>query len=443
MNKLLVLVLFVFALSVSVFMFPDGAVAVLAGSAFAALIILGLRRVSEQHEFLVQIFLIALLARWLFAALIIGFDIWRFFGVDSIGYDKLGWAFAQSWSQGVFSNLTANQMMAETNLSVWSMSMLIGGIYYLLGHNMLAAQFIVAIFGAATAPLVYFCAQQVFYNQKVSRLAAIIVALFPSQIVWSGQILRDGPIIFLLVLSMTLALKLQEKLDYRLIALLLTSLAGIFVLRSYIFFILASAIVGSFVVDTKSMRTLVQRVSLLVVVGLALTYFGFLRTAENQLSEFTNLERIQVARGAMATEAGSGFGEDLDVSTSEGAISALPIGLSYLMLSPFPWEIENFRQALTLPEMIVWWSFLPLIVIGLWYSLRYKLKRSIGILLFILMLSLGYSVLQGNVGTTYRHRAQLQVFYFMFVAAGVVLLQEKRKNSQVPKFPRGQNRRMP
>ena len=43
------------------------------------------------------------------------------------------------------------------------------------------------------------------------------------------------------------------------------------------------------------------------------------------------------------------------------------------------------------------------------------------------MLSLAYSVFQGNVGTAYRQRAQLLVFYFIFVAVGFVLLKEKRE----------------
>ena len=43
------------------------------------------------------------------------------------------------------------------------------------------------------------------------------------------------------------------------------------------------------------------------------------------------------------------------------------------------------------------------------------------------MLSIAYSVFQGNVGTAYRQRAQLLVFYFIFVAVGYVLVQEKRE----------------
>jgi hypothetical protein len=39
-------------------------------------------------------------------------------------------------------------------------------------------------------------------------------------------------------------------------------------------------------------------------------------------------------------------------------------------------------------------------------------------------------VFQGNVGTAYRQRAQLLVFYFIFVAVGGVLLKEKREEKR-------------
>jgi hypothetical protein len=38
--------------------------------------------------------------------------------------------------------------------------------------------------------------------------------------------------------------------------------------------------------------------------------------------------------------------------------------------------------------------------------------------------------MQGNVGTAYRQRSQLLVFYFIFVAVGCVLLRERSEDRQ-------------
>jgi ABC-type Fe3+ transport system permease subunit len=46
------------------------------------------------------------------------------------------------------------------------------------------------------------------------------------------------------------------------------------------------------------------------------------------------------------------------------------------------------------------------------------------------MLTLAYSIFQGNVGTAYRQRSQLLVFYFIFVAVGFVLLRERSEDRE-------------
>ena len=77
--------------------------------------------------------------------------------------------------------------------------------------------------------------------------------------------------------------------------------------------------------------------------------------------------------------------------------------------------------------MIIWWASFPLLVLGIWFAIKYRLRMISPILIFTVMLTLAYSVFQGNVGTAYRQRAQLLVFYFIFVAVGFVLMKEKRE----------------
>src|SRR4030095_9947579 len=92
-----------------------------------------------------------------------------------------------------------------------------------------------------------------------------------------------------------------------------------------------------------------------------------------------------------------------------------------------PWQLASLRQSITLPEMIVWWLCCPLLFLGFWFSLKYRLRQICPVLIFTVMLSVAYSIFQGNVGTAYRQRAQLLVFYFIFVAVGDVLMLEKRE----------------
>jgi len=293
---------------------------------------------------------------------------------------------------------------------------------------MLAIQFINSVLGAVTAPIIFLCAQHAFTNIRVGRFAAIAVAFYPSLVLWSSQGLKDGPVVFFLALSILATLKLGEKMSFKYLAVLVCSLIAILSLRFYVFYMITVAIVGAFVIGMREVtaKSFLRQFAVVIIVGLALTYFGVNRYASVQVESFGNLQRIQRSRLDQSTSAQSGFGQDSDVSSVGGALSTIPEGMMNLLLAPFPWQIVSLRQSITLPEMVIWWASIPLLVLGLWFSIRYRLRMISPMLIFTVMLTLSYSVFQGNVGTAYRQRAQLLVFYFIFVAVGLVLILEKR-----------------
>ncbi len=174
-------------------------------------------------------------------------------------------------------------------------------------------------------------------------------------------------------------------------------------------------------------QSLARQFVVVVGIGLVLTYFGVLRRASAQL-EVINLQMVQTTRADLAGSAQSGFGKDIDVSTTSGALTAIPVGMVYLLFAPFPWQLANLRQSITLPEMLVWWGSFPLLVLGAWFTVKFRLRQALPILIFTSMLTLAYSIFQGNVGTAYRQRSQILVFYFIFVAVGAVLLREQQED---------------
>lgn len=431
MEKVLLILCVAFGLVISVTLFPDGMGASLLCLITASIAALIINRHEDEKEFLIQVFLLGLFFRIVLGATIYTFGWGEFLGGDSNTYDQLGYTLLQVWYGNVPETNEFAKRANTMSGSGWGMYYMVAAIYSIFGRNPLAAQMFSSVIGAATAPAAYICSFRIFHNKRVAKAAALIVALFPSLILWSCQLLKDGFIIFLLILAMALVMQLQEKFDYISLALLILSLFGILSLRFYIFYMVAIAVVGSFVIGlSNSAQAIVRRSLVIVFIGIGLTYLGVMRNASTEIEQYGNLERIQRSRQNLA-EAESGFGEDVDVSTTAGAIAAIPIGFLYLMLAPFPWQIGNFRQAITLPEQLLWWCSIPLLLNGLWYTIKYRLRHSIAILIFTLMLTLAYSIFQGNVGTAYRQRAQIQVFLFIFIAAGWVLMKERRENSKV------------
>jgi hypothetical protein len=437
MEKFFVLICVIVGIGVSLFLFPYGFLAALFCAVCSLITFAILRRSKEENQFLLQIFLAGLVLRVLAGTIIHVFDLYPFFGGDSLTYDARGWLLTEIWF-GQAPRLDAyGEFVVSTNNVGWGMHYMVACIYTIIGRNMLAVQYFSCVVGAATAPAIYICAHKIFNNIRVARISGLIVALCPSLIIWSSQVMKDGFIIFLLVIVMISLLNLLEKLDYVSLIILILSLFCIISLRFYIFYMVAVAVVGSFAVGTDSLsgRSILRRLAALVLIGVGATQMGIINRATKEIDNLTDLEQIQNSRKALATaqsdiykDKGSGYGEDLDVSTAEGAISAIPLGFSYLMLAPFPWQIRNFRQAITLPEMMLWWASLPLLVMGLWYTVRKRFRGSIGILFFTFMLTIAYSIFQSNVGMAYRQRAQIQVFLFIFIAVGWTVMQEKREN---------------
>ena len=390
-------------------------------------------RNKVEGQFLLQVFVAALLVRVLVGAVINVFELQEFFGGDALTYDFYGFALVKSWGGDHYYQSNLNIFFGEYGQSAWGMVYMVGAIYKVIGRNMLAIQFTNAVFGAATAPAVFSIAHTLFQNKRVARLAALLVAFFPSLVLWSSQGLKDGPIVFILVLAILLTLQLGERFSFKNTVGLCLILATLISFRFYLFYMMTAAVLGAFIIGTRefTLASFIRQFLVVIGIGVALTYMGVLQRAQQQAGYFGDLRVVERSR-LDQSRAQSGFSQDVDVSTTEGALKAAPLGIIYLLFAPFPWEVRSLRQSITLPEMLVWWASFPLLILGLWFTIRHRLRQSFVILIFTTMLTLAYSIYQGNVGTAYRQRAQLLVFYFIFVAVGYVLLREKREEKKQP-----------
>jgi hypothetical protein len=390
-----------------------------------------LRHNTDEKDFVTGTFLLALALRLMFGLMVHIFDLQDFFGADANTYDAAGWDLVGYWSGSIPESYLLLKHLDSTTGVGYGMIYFVAAIYTAIGHNLLAAQSICAIIGAVTAPMAFFCSKAIYQNNRVAKFAAITVAVFPSFVIWSAQLMKDGIIIFLLVVAMTAVVQLQRKLSFIQILALAGALVGIFALRFYIFFPVMISCAGTFFIGiAQSTGSIVRRLVVVGVLGVALNVFGIYSAASEKLEFFGNLDRVQVSRKDLAS-ANSGFNEDLDVSTPSGALAALPLGLTYLLLAPFPWQATNLRQAITIPEVLVWWAVLPLAAVGLLYTVRNKLRAALPVLIFSVLLTVAYSIFQGNVGTAYRQRTQIQVFLFIMAGVGWTLRQEKRENERV------------
>jgi hypothetical protein len=428
MNSVLAVLTFATFVLVLVLAPTDGGTAMMLALSVAAIAAWMISQFKIEERFLFQLFTSAVLVRILVGTLIYFFHMQTFFGGDAFTYDFFGYSLLKVWEGNKDYQIAIDIFSGGGASSGWGMLYMVAAIYKIVGKNMLAVQFVNAVLGAATAPLAYMISMEIFPHKRVARVCALLSAFFPSLVLWSSQGLKDGPIVFLLVLSMLATLKLGNRFSFRYLTALAFALCCLITLRFYVFYIAVLAITVAFILGRRRLtaQTFARQLIVMIIIGLALAYFGVSRYASKQFDTYGNLHQLQIMRLDASQRATSGFGQDVDVSSAGGVLSALPLGLSYLVLAPFPWQLASLRQVITLPEMVVWWASLPLLVLGLWFAVKYRIREVAPIIIFTTLLTLTYSILQGNVGTAYRQRAQLLVFYFVFVAIGFVLVKERR-----------------
>ena len=415
----------------------EGSMALLLVSLLSYGFLVAFRRHTDEKDFITYAFLGALCARLVFGLLVHTYELRDFLGPDSFGYDLRGSMISDFWLGHGLNNDPELKFIMSLRGPGWGMNYLVACIYTVTGRSIFIAQSFCAVIGAAAVPMVYFCSFSVFHNKRSAKIAALIVAFFPAFIIWSSQLLKDGLIVFLLVLAITMVLQIQKQFSWGGVILLIFSLFGIMSLRFYIFYMVAIAVAGGFIVGLKtSLKAIAQRSAVLLLIALGLIYLGVIHTVSLDLETYGSLESVQRSRSDLVQSAESGFGDHQDVSTVGGALAVLPIGFLNLMFAPFPWEVRNFRQSLTLPEILVWWALIPFLIYGLVFTLKHHLRASFPVLIFITILTVAYSVFQGNVGTAYRQRIQIQVFLFIFIGVAWGLIRERLEDRKLVEMNR-------
>ena len=283
----------------------DAAKAVLLCTALATIVGFFAYKRDIDGPMLLRLFVAGLITRIVIGVAIFAFRGQDFFGGDAITYDFYGNAQMLGWAGDKYYQVLANQFVRSGEGSGWGMVYIVAAVYGVIGRNMLAIQLMNAVFGAATAVVIYLCAQHVFQNSRVARIAGIAVAFYPSLVLWSAQGLKDGPIVFFLAIAILATLRLGEKLTAKYILVLLVALIALLALRFYVFYMICVAIAGAFIIGMQQITatSFARQFSAVILLGLALTYVGVTRSASIQFEHYGSLERLQRSRLDQAVSA--------------------------------------------------------------------------------------------------------------------------------------------
>jgi hypothetical protein len=252
------------------------------------------------------------------------------------------------------------------------------------------------------------------YGPHAQQKTFLYIAYFPSLIVWTSINLRESWSFLLLAGAVYLGMKLRERFNLRDLLLFAACVICMQFIRNYLVALIALGTLLSFVavrIRQVPAAIVTAGVIFLIITSLA-SRFGF--TAQ-ELDLQSQLELANAMHRGLAY-GGSAFGVDADISTPMGALLYLPRGLSMFLLGPFPWSVDSWREMLALPETIVWYFLLFAAVRQIIYGVKHHLAKIALPLSLTVVICLAYGLVEGNVGTAYRHRAHAVLILLVFAA---------------------------
>jgi hypothetical protein len=302
----------------------------------------------------------------------------------------------------------------------------VGFLYYVFGAVRFVPVLLNCVIGALTAVPIFRIARDL-HGRESGRHAAVLATAFPSVLLWSTLLIRDSLVIFAIVWVISLVMDLRREFKLSRLAVFVGLMMALGTLRQYLFVIVGVCAVFSFLIGKagKTGRSVV--VGLLSIVAL----FGVVRYAgfgiwELERASLHNLALQRQFNSSVADAAGS-FRPEVDISEPVAALTYLPIGMVYFLGSPFPWQALSTTQFMALPDVLLWYLLLPPIFFGLVHVCRTRFRDAAMVILVITAVTILYSLVEGNVGIIFRHRAQVIVPFMVFAGVGITLRRGRKR----------------
>lgn len=314
----------------------------------------------------------------------------------------------------------------------------IAGMYRLFGPLELLGQLYVALLGAATAAITARLAMEVV-DRRWALLAGLIVALLPSQVLWSSLILKDAAV-WAVLSGLALAVAVAGRSGGRRLALLGATAAVLLVvlgfLRLHTLQVACVAILLAVLLYPRprplarlgGATVLLACVPLVFGMGVAGSSFVAESrdpTAQRALNAAEADSAVVVAPAPASnavdaqTSAPAAAPSPDEVSGAGTSIRYLPTGVTVVALRPWPWESLSASLGIRLAraETLLWYPLLLLALVGVPAIARHRRTLAFPVIAGGAILVM-YGLTEGNLGTAYRHRGEFVWVVALLAALG-------------------------
>ncbi|CAB1064638.1 hypothetical protein D1BOALGB6SA_9434 [Olavius sp. associated proteobacterium Delta 1] len=146
------------------------------------------------NRFGLVVFSLALLLRLVFVVAVLSGPL----ETDALDYDTLGWKLSQGKG---YVNSTGQPTAYRPPVY----PLLLGGIYYILGHDPQWVRLVQAFIGAGICVLLYWVTRSIF-DAGTAKMAGLVSCIYPPLIIYTNQILTEILFTFLMLLTVMLVI---------------------------------------------------------------------------------------------------------------------------------------------------------------------------------------------------------------------------------------------
>jgi hypothetical protein len=337
---------------------------------------------------------------------------------DATMFENVAWQWAQNGLPSALGNFTTG---------AFAYSWLISLLYALTDRSELMMQGINVILGTWVVFRVHRLGLLMAGDIKVARLAALVVALYPSLVLYSAITLRETLVVFLILEAAHHGLSWAR--SHRLASFLYAvtwSLFGIVFHTGVLALLIAFGLYAVF----SSVHALAMRRGHRMIVGIG-SLLIFIYAGYFIYDSGWGLEKIQRMLAPDITEV---IANTQDVRSRERTayltgtvpdsmgdlIVQSPARVVYFLFTPFPWwGIETFRDVIGLLDALFFAALFGFV----WRGRAALLSDPAGRMLLALGIG-AFALGTSNYGTAFRHRAK---FIALLVTAAAVGYQAARR----------------
>jgi hypothetical protein len=321
---------------------------------------------------------------------------------DSFGYHRVAADFAD-----LLHDRVPFRVGYHATAGTLSYHQLVGYIYAAFGTSHWIPRVANCLFGALSVILTYSLVRPIA-GRRPARIAAWMLALWPTAMFWSVQVLKDEPVAFLVLIGILCWVRLVSSGNALWLLAALAAVVPLYFMRFYIcIFMLAGYYAGLLAI------AIIRRRADLAIGLVALVVFGWSIPMTLGLIDDPQTLLLKMSLND-PTAAGSFLSAVAHGGLNVGLV--VPLAMVKFMLSPLPWKAAG-ADNWVVPGIIAQYAILPAAVRGAWILLRDRVRYVLPIVVLTVLTNLIYALV--FLGGNPRHMHMFYPFMFMCAAVGL------------------------